>query len=131
MSKRTKARETLMQLVFQMEARNSSDEELTTPVLEEKGTDKKQEEFIKENFKAIADNLGEIDALIEANSLKWKLSRIPKTDLAIMRVAIGESKYGTGTPAEVAINEAVELAKEYCGEKSPSFINGVLGKALS
>ena len=120
-----------MQLVFQMEARNSSDEELTTPVLEEKGTDKKQEEYIKENFKATADNLGEIDALIEANSLKWKLSRIPKTDLAIMRVAIGETKYGTGTPAEVAINEAVELAKEFCGEKAPSFINGVLGKALS
>ena len=79
MSKRTKARETLMQLVFQMEARNSSDEELTTPVLEEKGTDKKQEEYIKENFKAIADNLGEIDALIEANSLKWKLSRLSDT----------------------------------------------------
>lgn len=131
MSKRTKAREILMQLVFQMEARGSADEELTRAILEEAGADEAQTAYIKENFRAVADNIEEIDKKIESCSVKWKLSRIPKADLAIMRVAIGESVYGSGTPAEVAINEAVELAKAYGGEKSPSFINGVLGKALS
>lgn len=120
-----------MQLVFQMEARDSSDEELTRAVMEEANVDPAQEGYIKENFKAVADNLEEIDGIIESCSVKWKVSRIPKADLAIMRVAIGESKFGSKTPAQVAINEAVELAKSYGGEKSPSFINGVLGKALS
>ena len=120
-----------MKVVFQMEARGTSDEELLSIVLDEAGTDAKQEKYIKENFRAIADNIGMIDGIIERCANNWKLSRLPKADLAIMRVAVGETLYGTKTPAPVAINEAVELAKAYGGEKSPSFINGVLGKALS
>lgn len=129
--KAIRARETLMKVVFQMEARGTSDEELLTAVLEEAGTDKEQEKYIKDNFRAISDNIGMIDAIIERHLVKWPITRIPKTDLAILRVAIGEVKYGSKTPAAIAINEAVELAKAYCGEKSPAFINGLLGKALS
>ena len=72
-------------------------------------------------------NQEEIDKKIEANLKGWKLSRIPKVSLSILRVAIYEMLYEEGTDVGVAINEAVELAKTYGGEKDSSFINGLLG----
>jgi N utilization substance protein B len=59
----------------------------------------------------------------------WTVDRIAPLDLNVMRVALFEIEEG-GTPAEVAINEAVEIAKEYCGADSAGFINGVLGAIL-
>ncbi len=130
MNKRSRARETLMQLVFQMEARNSSDRCLMKAVMDEAGLDDEQKGFVQDNFTAIAENIESIDDMISAHLVKWTLNRLPKTDLAILRVAIGESVFGSGLEKPVAVNEAVEMAKKYCGEKSPSFVNGILGKVL-
>ena len=126
---RSKAREVLMQAVFQMDARNTSDERLLKPLMEESGVTKDHEEYIRTNFHLIADHLDEIDTMINEHAEKWKTSRMPKADLAVLRVAVGEGKFGD-TPKAVAINEAVELAKEFGGEGSPKFINGLLGKIL-
>lgn len=68
----------------------------------------------------------EIDAIINENLVDWNFDRLSKIDLSIMRIALYELKY-LKVPYKVAINEAVELAKQYSGDKSPSFINGVLG----
>ena len=62
-----------------------------------------------------------------AYSKGWKTNRLPKVNLAILRLAIYEIKYVDDVPASVAINEAVELAKKYSGEGDYSFINGILG----
>ena len=70
----------------------------------------------------------EIDAMIEQSAKGWDLSRMNKVDLAILRLAVYEMKYGE-TPVGVAINEAVELAKKFSSDEAPAFVNGVLGKA--
>jgi N utilization substance protein B len=126
---RNDARKVLMQAVFEMDARGWADEVKIEPLLEEYGRDSLQEEYIVKNLKNTADNLEEIDRMIDLCAEKWDSKRMPKADLAIVRTAIAESCYGD-TPKAVAINEAVELAKEFGGEKSPKFINGLLGKVL-
>lgn len=70
----------------------------------------------------------EIDELVARYSINWKLERMARTDLAIMREAAAEILYIDDVPCAVTINEAVELAKIYGTEKSSRFINAVLGK---
>lgn len=67
----------------------------------------------------------EIDSDIESLSHRWKLNRMSRVDLSILRLAFFEIEY-LHTPVKIAINEAVELAKKYSGEKSYKFVNGVL-----
>ena len=70
----------------------------------------------------------EIDKAISEFSINWKLERMARTDLAILREAASEIMYIDDIPCAVTINEAVELAKIYGTEKAPKFINAVLGK---
>lgn len=69
-----------------------------------------------------------LDSLISKHSKGWKLSRISKTDLAILRIAIYETTQMEDIPVSVAINEAIELSKVYSPEDAKAFINGVLSK---
>jgi N utilization substance protein B len=78
-------------------------------------------------YEGVHAHLQEIDAEIEAHAKDWSLSRIAKVDLSILRVAVYELLYERAIPVGATVNEAVELAKEFGGEKSPGFINGVLG----
>jgi transcription antitermination protein NusB len=71
----------------------------------------------------------ELDDVIAAHARGWTVDRIAPLDLNVMRVALFEIEFGD-TPAEVAIDEAVELAKEYCGAEAPKFVNGILGAVL-
>ena len=73
-------------------------------------------EYITRVLAAYDENRGEIDAAIEKNSLHWRLSRIPRADLSLMRLAICEMMYMSDVPPKVAINEAVNLSKLYCEE---------------
>ena len=68
----------------------------------------------------------ELDDEIEAHATGWSVDRLAPLDLNVLRVALFEIEH-TDVPAEVAIDEAVEIAKEYCGADAPGFINGVLG----
>ena len=76
----------------------------------------------------MAEHLDEIDTLINTHATGWKTSRMNKVDLTILRLAVYEMKWDDDVPVSVAINEAVELAKQFGGEESPSFVNGVLAK---
>lgn len=69
-----------------------------------------------------------LDKDIDSVSVDWPIERLSKVDLTILRLAYYEMKFDEDIPVKVAINEAVELAKKYGGDESPSFINGVLGK---
>lgn len=71
----------------------------------------------------------EIDVIIEKKAPKWPLNQISKIDLAILRLAIWEINF-SDTPPKVAVDEAVELAKDFGNESSSEFINGVLGSLL-
>lgn len=84
--------------------------------------------YIQDKFQNVLELLEEIDSLIESVSEGWKLKRMFKVDLAIMRLAVYEMKYDEEIPVSVAINEAVEIAKKYGQDSSPSFVNGILAK---
>ena len=88
----------------------------------------KDETYVSERVYDILSKLNEIDSDIEEASESWTVSRMSKIDLSIMRLAYYEMRYDETVPLQVAINEAVEIAKLYGGDNSPSFINGVLGK---
>lgn len=80
--------------------------------------------------KQIIARSGEIDQLIESSAPAWPLSKINKTDLAILRLSVFELIMERDEPYKVVIDEAVELAKEFGSESSSSFVNGVLGKLI-
>lgn len=85
-------------------------------------------EYIENKIKSIEKVLEEIDAALNNASDNWKVSRMGKVELTIMRLAVYEMKYEEDMPVSVAINEAVELAKKYGGDESAGFVNGVLAK---
>lgn len=72
-------------------------------------------------------HIDELNDLITEYSKSWKISRLPKVTLSILYVALYEMKYVDSVPENVAINEAVELAKKYASQDDASFINGILG----
>ena len=76
----------------------------------------------------IIQNIEEIDDSLSDNCKGWSLNRIGKAELAILRIAVYEIMFDADTDTAVSINEAVNLSKKYCDDKSPSFVNGVLSK---
>lgn len=88
----------------------------------------KDDNYIEEKLARIKEKLPEIDAAISETAEGWKIGRMGKAELAILRLAFYEIKYDDDIPTRVAINEAVELGKTFGGDGSPAFINGVLAK---
>jgi len=87
--------------------------------------------FSRELAEAVEAGQPELDELITRHSKGWALSRIAPLERSIMRTALYEALHSDDVPVEVAIDEAVELSKEYCGADAPGFVNGILGSALS
>lgn len=87
--------------------------------------------FIENEVNGTREHLEEIDELIEKASKGWKLSRMSKLDLTILRLAVYEMKFASDIPVNVAINEAINLAKKFSGHQAPAFINGVLGNIIN
>lgn len=83
-------------------------------------------EYIKTLLKGVNDNLNEIDKNIEKHLKNWKLERLSKIDLAILRICTYEILFKDDIPDAVSINEGIELAKKYSADKSAAFINGIL-----
>lgn len=84
-------------------------------------------DYAKELSAGITEKKDELNTCIDTYSKSWKINRLPKVTLAILYVAIYEMKYVDSVPVNVAINEAVELAKKYASSDDASFINGILG----
>ena len=119
-------REKTMQLVFQMDATGDFDYAHLNNVEENRTVvDKKQAIAVLE---AVRDHIDDIDKTIENNLEKWSMSRVSKTDLAILRTAVAEMLYVDSIPESVSINEAVNLSRRYGDEKSYAFVNSVLSK---
>jgi N utilization substance protein B len=86
--------------------------------------------FTRKLAEGVVADREELDRLIASHSKGWALERIAPLERNIMRVALYEALKVDDVPVEVAIDEAVELAKEYCGADAPGFVNGILGAAL-
>lgn len=129
---RTTIRETTFQLIYSLEIQKQEDLEEAIELYKEgnEGIDEKAEIYLRDAIFGIQKNKEEIDKQIEKNlKSDWKIERISKVDLAILKLAIYELKY-TEIPFKVVINEAVELAKKYGEESSKKFVNGILASII-
>ena len=124
---RREARELIMKMLFETTVHPDKDknELLNYYTSDVKG---KVKTFIAEEYMGVLAHEADIDGIIESHSDNWSISRIAKVDHILLRMAIYEMKWGEDVPSKVAINEAIEIAKVYSTDKSPKFINGVLGK---
>lgn len=86
--------------------------------------------FTRELAAAVLAHRAELDETIARHAHGWSPERIAPLERNVMRVALYEIEHSDDVPAEVAIDEAVKIAKEYCGAEAPGFVNGVLGAAL-
>ncbi|MFG0251065.1 MAG: transcription antitermination factor NusB [Phycisphaeraceae bacterium JB051] len=129
MPKRREIRRCAMQLLYQMDVTGQTDPELLAESLDDDFDDAHtQDQAVKLSVAAWA-NHEKADELVCELAPKWPTNRQPPVDRALLRLAYHEMITGYA-PARVAINEAIELAKLYCAEQSPSFINGVLDKVF-
>ena len=90
----------------------------------------KDRAYIQTKALAVAEHLEDIDALLNASTTGWKTGRMNKVDLTILRLAVYEMKWDDDVPVSVAINEAVVVAKQFGGDDSSAFVNGVLAKIV-
>ncbi len=86
--------------------------------------------FTRELAEAVDTHREELDATVARHARGWELGRIAPLELNVMRVALYEIEHCDDVPDEVAIDEAVEIAKQYCGADAPGFVNGVLGAVV-
>jgi N utilization substance protein B len=87
---------------------------------------KKARPYAVELLQGVYSKRPEVDAVITRHASNWRLERIDVTDRNVLRIAVFEMIHREDVPSEVAINEAVEIAKRFCAGESPSFVNGVL-----
>lgn len=100
-------------------------EELHSPAL-----DVYDSEYVKEKVAHIMGKIPDLDLQINEIAKGWTTKRMGKVELTILRLALYEIQFDEEVPQKVAINEAVELAKRYGGDDSPSFVNGILAKLV-
>lgn len=128
---RREAREHVMKLLFEKEFRQEdeydSKAERYMRIFE---IGEKHQGFILREYNGAIEHREAIDEIITSSSKNWKTSRMAKLDLTILRLAVYEIYYAEDIPNNVAINEAVELAKKYSGDDSPAFINGLLANVI-
>ena len=121
---RKQAREEAFILIFEKLFSKSDVEEILELACEVR--DLVPDDYIKSVFFGVYSNLEEIDALISTNAIGWKIERISKTALSVLRLAIFEMRHLDEIPVSVSINEAVELCKKYATKEDASFVNGIL-----
>lgn len=127
---RKEAREHCFILMFEYEVQKNSPEEMLAYFYETVPDPGKQKAYIETVVSTCVANLDAIDETIEKNTKGWRISRLPKATLAVLRVAVCEILYMDDIPESISINEAVELAKTYHDEKNGKFVNGVLASVL-
>lgn len=128
--RRTEARELFMQLLFQMEVQNDFGREIKARFVRENLPESNQLQYFDSLYESTVTNLETIDQKIEACSENWKIKRMAKVDLAILRLAVAEILYLDEIPNSASINEAVDMAKKFGGDDSGKFVNGILGKVV-
>ena len=123
---RKEARQIAMQLIYQYEMGGDGIASTIEETIEGPSLTTSDREYIDQVVLGAVERAQDLDARIAAHAQGWTLERISRVDLAILRLAAYELSLGK-TPEAVIVNEAVEMARQYSGEKSPQFIHGVLG----
>ena len=125
---RSEARVEAFKLIFESEVNSESPEYLIEVMLEEHPESDSNVDYIKTVYLGALAKKDEIDKMIEDSmTFGWKLERISKVALAVLRMAVFEILYIEDVPEKVAINEAVEIDKKYDEPDNSAFVNGILG----
>jgi len=129
---RRKSRETAMKLLFEMSINKENYEDIIENFKENTDIDLKDLDmsYITKVLAGVQENTKEIDKNIEKHLIKWKLNRLSKMNLAILRISTYEILFEEEIPGKVSVNEGIELAKKYGEDSSPAFINGILAKMI-
>lgn len=130
---RHQARKRAVDLLFEAEARGLTPEAIADgrTALAEDGTEVSPlNPYTVVVARGVTEHAAHIDDLISAHLQGWTLARLPAVDRAILRVAVWELLHADDVPAPVAVDEAVELAKQLSTDDSPGFVNGVLGQVM-
>jgi N utilization substance protein B len=130
---RHQARKRAVDLLFEAEARGLSPVEIVevrTALTEAKQDVAALNPYTETVARGVGEHTAHIDDLISSHLQGWTLDRLPAVDRAILRVAVWELLHAEDVPEPVAVDEAVQLAKERSTDESPSFINGVLGQVM-
>ena len=125
---RTSARAAAMKLLYEWEMGGDGGEDTRVGMLEIQPGEK-ESDYMEALYEGVRKNVSGIDEIIEKFAVGWKLDRIMRVDLTILRLAIYELNY-LGLTEAVAVNEALELARAYSTPEAVSFVNGVLGSML-
>ncbi|MGV0834582.1 transcription antitermination factor NusB [Mycolicibacterium thermoresistibile] len=130
---RHQARKRAVDLLFEAEARQISPAEaaeLRNALAEKQSDVASLNPYTVKVVRGVTEHAAHIDDLIAAHLQGWTLERLPAVDRAILRVAVWELLHADDVPEPVAVDEAVELAKELSTDDSPGFVNGVLGQVM-
>ena len=130
---RRELREQIFKLLFRVEFNPKDEMPAQTELFfeeEENQADVADTAYITEKLDKIVEKLEDIDTTLNEKVKGWDTARMGKVDLTILRLAVYEIMFDEDIPTGVAINEAVELAKKFGQDSSPSFINGVLAKIV-
>jgi len=130
---RHQSRKRAVDLLFEAEARGLSPAEvvdLRTALAEAKPDVARLQPYTIAAARGVGEHAAHIDDLISSHLQGWTLDRLPAVDRAILRVAVWELLYADDVPEPVAVDEAVQLAKELSTDDSPGFVNGVLGQVM-
>ena len=127
--RRSKVREHIFKMLFSIgfDAADA-DEQIELYLEQVEEASEEERGYMRKKVKDIAAHEEEIDAMINEHTTGWKTGRMNKVDLSVLRLAVYEMKWDDEVPVKVAINEAVELEKNFSGDEGPAFVNGVLGK---
>jgi N utilization substance protein B len=129
MIRRSRAREVALQLLFQRDLNPGVPREAVERFIRERLHESELVPFAIALFDGTVSHLAEIDARLTAAAENWRLARMTGVDRNILRLGAYELLFTTAeTPAAVALDEAIELARRYGSEDSPAFVNGVLDK---
>jgi N utilization substance protein B len=130
MDRRTRARELAMQGLYQLDVQGEGLLASLEEFFIENESDESACKLALDWTTKTWENLAGCDELIAGSTIKWQLSRLSPVDKSILRLAVYQLKFCPDIPPRVVMNEAIELAKKYGAEKSPSFVNGVLDAVL-
>ncbi|AJT68369.1 transcription antitermination factor NusB [Streptomyces chattanoogensis] len=131
MSARSKARKRAFQILFEADQRGADVQSVLADWMRHARTDPRQpplNEYTLTLVEGYAEHTDRIDELISTYSVEWELDRMPAADRNILRLGAYELIWVDDTPDAVAIDEAVQLAKEFSTDDSPAFVNGLLGR---
>lgn len=129
---RRKSRELAMKLLFESSINKKVVEEIIDDYKEENEDYKDMDfEYIKNLLNGIQEKENFLNEKIEGSLANWKLNRVSKINIAILKIAVFEIFFVEEIPDKVSVNEAIELAKIYSDEKSPAFINGAIGNMIN